>query len=420
MQVSLENFQSILDAGGSADLSAQLAGALSNNNGTAHIIVADRNRFAAISAAADGSAVGDQWLDLGCVSKLLAVTAFCSVFGCSRASLDATVGTLLGIDSGSWIAAITVKQLLNHTHGLDDPGAWLLPTLRDGRIDVSALLRDVAPQPLSRPGELHSYSPMGYWLLAAILERKTGESFLEVVRTALPGVLPEHREGHFLCPAYGRGVSANTAQVLVQLIRATAHSNAANLPLVHLGADLVERHRGWAPAEIGIANGWKAYRNGWFGHKSILPGKAPIELRVSPSYGIGFLVSSTGTSIWKVIRKVFSESLIETPAPPTPNWPAAGFVPLVGGQCAGVYDRLDSRIEILDTPTGMALTAVSKIPGAREGVVHSTKLEQISARMFVAVPAIPPLQLYFMEFFADDFGKVSHLWNTNRVWRKLE
>ncbi|MEL7315878.1 MAG: serine hydrolase domain-containing protein [Cyanobacteria bacterium J06559_3] len=76
---------------------------------------------------------------------------------------------------------ITLHQLLTHTAGLpEDLVDDYAPVLRDEYIDIAMRTPLVHP-----PGETYSYSNAGYGLLAAIIERVTGQSYEAYLREVL-------------------------------------------------------------------------------------------------------------------------------------------------------------------------------------------------------------------------------------------
>ena len=89
--------------------------------------------------------------------------------------------------------AITVRHLLHHLAGLPHGGASGLSgsvrgenDWRDGLglWDLVGLLA-LEPAPSNAPGEAYAYSNCGYWLLAAAVERISGQSFAAFARCRL-------------------------------------------------------------------------------------------------------------------------------------------------------------------------------------------------------------------------------------------
>lgn len=83
-------------------------------------------------------------------------------------------------------SGITLRNLLTHTSGLPD-----YQTIMDehwdkskvaGNIDILEYLREYAPQKSFEPGEQYEYSNTGYVLLASVVEKVTGEDFVDLIR----------------------------------------------------------------------------------------------------------------------------------------------------------------------------------------------------------------------------------------------
>jgi D-alanyl-D-alanine carboxypeptidase len=104
----------------------------------------------------------------------------------------------LGIDDGiskylSWQPygdAVTVRQLLSHTAGIPSPIPlrWVHPVDAGPAFDEDATLRGVVrrhPRLSATPGTRFAYSNIGYWLLGALIEQITGQSFSSYVDSQL-------------------------------------------------------------------------------------------------------------------------------------------------------------------------------------------------------------------------------------------
>jgi D-alanyl-D-alanine carboxypeptidase len=123
---------------------------------------------------------------IGSVTKTYLATALLGAVGEGQLSLDDTLGRWLPgvlprLDEG----AITVRMLLDHTSGVPDPTSRLLAQQNlfgKGAVtpaDLVAKVRHLAP--VAAPGKGFSYSNADYWLLAMVLEKATGQSYVEQI-----------------------------------------------------------------------------------------------------------------------------------------------------------------------------------------------------------------------------------------------
>ena len=81
---------------------------------------------------------------------------------------------------------ITIRHLLNHTSGLPDYQAIMDKYWDKSRVagneDNIEYLRKYAPAALFRPGEKYEYSNTGYMLLASVVEKASGQDFIDFCR----------------------------------------------------------------------------------------------------------------------------------------------------------------------------------------------------------------------------------------------
>jgi len=83
-------------------------------------------------------------------------------------------------------AEVTVRGLLTHTAGLPNPNPlrWVHAADEHLKFDERAAFRRVLAQhgrPATHPGKRYIYSNIGYWLLGALVEEVTSESFTSYV-----------------------------------------------------------------------------------------------------------------------------------------------------------------------------------------------------------------------------------------------
>lgn len=129
----------------------------------------------------------DAVFDIGSVTKQFTAAAIMALVQDQELSVDDTLADHLEMVPPDK-AEITIHQLLTHTAGLPEAiGDDYDP------LDREAFLAEVFALPLaSNPGEVHSYSNVGYAVLAAIIEQHTGLSYEEFLRQRLfePAQMP--------------------------------------------------------------------------------------------------------------------------------------------------------------------------------------------------------------------------------------
>ncbi|MVU83380.1 serine hydrolase [Nocardia sp. ET3-3] len=119
---------------------------------------------------------------IGSTSKTFTTTALLRLVDEGKVDLDAPVRTYvpeLKLADEQHAAAITVKQLLNHTAGLE----WnIINNTGEGDDGLAAFVATLSELPLiGAPGERPSYSQAGFNLLGRVIENVTGEPFEKVV-----------------------------------------------------------------------------------------------------------------------------------------------------------------------------------------------------------------------------------------------
>ena len=118
--------------------------------------------------------------DIGSIVKPITAVAILKLEESGRLSIDDTLGQhFSGIPADKRL--ISIRQLLTHTAGLPDVfGPDSQVVTRDWVLDQ--LFR--APL-IAKPGEAEIYSNVGYSLLAALVEMRSGQSFERYVRDAV-------------------------------------------------------------------------------------------------------------------------------------------------------------------------------------------------------------------------------------------
>ncbi len=291
----------------------------------------------------------------GCITKLLVAELLRQAVATGRVELDGSVAEHLHgatAHAREVYSRITLRHLLDHTHGLDDSALRDAPRLSGGRIDAPLLTRRlVAAELLFAPGMLYSYSSAGAWLIAAVLERVAGVSWQVLLRERLfvPLQLSAARgtslaapgAGALLCPSIGRELFLTVIDLLRFLGHVMTHESDVwpedSCALERDGADRcasegdagggsgpvrprgnraatrtlpttdragIVRLPGYSPFERGVYRGWKSYGENWFGHHSTWPG-ASILVRIRPRYGTALVVASRQQPALLIAARLF-------------------------------------------------------------------------------------------------------------------
>jgi CubicO group peptidase (beta-lactamase class C family) len=369
----------------------------------------------------------------GCLTKLLtsALVAEAIESGFYRLeSLLSEVLPRLGAplpQDPEMIAGVTVKHLLEHTHGLDDSLLPWAPPLGEGRMDLAAVFRELSPRRLCPSGTQYNYSHAGVWILGALLEHGSNRSFVEILRDILRRelgvslmVLPSGSDSSDpmrICPARGEALATTPADMLSFLRYQLEGSRSWCLGNTDPERQLREvvPIAGWSPFERGVRLGWKYYGAGWFGHNSEYRGTTAV-IRVHPAHRIGFVVASTGASPTTVTAALMGKAL--------PNLLAIQMPKLLGESEALQRDlapymgRYSNAILTLDVGRSAATLDLRAYVGSeRNGDVRQVcTVRLVPARddTFFPSPALPGF-VPFVQFLQPSATAFGYLWNGNNI-----
>jgi len=148
---------------------------------------------------------------IGSMNKMFTAVAILKLASQGKISLDDTMGKYLSDYPNKEMAQATVRQLLDHTAGAGDIFGVKFDAHRTElktHADYIALYGNRAPA--HAPGAADGYDNYGFILLAAIIERITGQSYYDYVRDHVfrpagmkdTGSLPEDTHVQGLAPGY--------------------------------------------------------------------------------------------------------------------------------------------------------------------------------------------------------------------------
>ena len=148
-----------------------------------------------IHAADFGQLDADSVIPIASASKWLTSATLMTLVDEGKVSLDESIATYLPEFKGAK-KAITVRQLLSHTHGLP-----YTDCIGDPNTTTTACTTAIAggPDPTTKPGKAFSYGGVGYEVAARIIEVVTGQSFEDAfeARIARPLAMAHTRFDEF-------------------------------------------------------------------------------------------------------------------------------------------------------------------------------------------------------------------------------
>lgn len=390
------------------------------------LIYQDEVRFAASGLEPDNANdAASATFYPGCITKLLVATLIGMQISRGCLHLSDRASELLEHHPcvRACLRDITLQQLLEHTHGLDDSLMLRAPLKSNGCIDVDALCAELAPVALYEPGRYYSYSSAGAWLLSAILERQYGAAIMQILHDELfeplgmrarlgTGEARQSGAGHF-CAASG-GELAFDLQDFVRFMSAHLHRQEPHWigsAHSHLARGAMVPVPGLSPAERGVRLGWKVYGGGWLGHNSVLPHAAAL-LRLHPGIGAGFVIICATSSVAAVATALFGRAFPGCMALRVPRLLAPGELQGFSAQAfEGVYANAAERIciEPADGDQPM-LCAFRNAASGQPSSCGPIMLRPAEADAFLSHPLQPALP--FLQFVGRTAeGVFTHVWD---------
>lgn len=120
----------------------------------------------------------------GSVSKVVTATAVMQLVERGQLDLDADLRTYLDFDLPLNQGPVTLRHLLTHTAGFEDRIAGLI-SLNGAPVDLRRAVSVDPPVQVYRPGAVPAYSNYGNALAGYVVERVSGVSFTDHLRTSV-------------------------------------------------------------------------------------------------------------------------------------------------------------------------------------------------------------------------------------------
>ena len=361
----------------------------------------------------------------GCLTKLFTATLASQAVTTRWFGLDDRIAELLPRPAQQdALGEVTIRHLLEHTHGLDDSMIDRAPLRADGFIDSDALRTQVSAVPrLTEPGELYSYANVGAWLIAAVLERCSGQPYETLLREQLFAPLDivlDRRSSHrMICPSVG-GTLAISVTHMLEFLRSHGLKCPEQWPSDgQCGAfgEIVPLP-GWNVLERGVYLGWKYHGAGWFGHNSTWPGASALA-RVQPQRGIAIVVASRNLAASVVATKVFGRLLPELVDLRIPQLLSIEETrDLDRRRYVGVYRSAARSVSISTVGDGLELSARHRGKG---GAGHAHPVDAVlraAAKEVFFTRPVDTQSFPFVQFVAPCPDHFQYLWNGRFVLRR--
>jgi len=372
----------------------------------------------------------DNAFHVGCLAKVFTAALVTQAAADGHLRLDSAIDRSLGEEPGmcTSFAAITLRQLMTHTHGLDGSALTVVPRTLTGRVDLAALCAGLrSAPPLFAPGRLCSYGNAGAWLSAAVLERHYNRCYSHLLRRELfapLGMSPAEPAPTELpwCPAKGGTLRLSLEDLarflLAQLSVEPQKHGAARFSNVMPGAP--HPLPGWSAVK-GYAIGWKYFGDGWYGHNSTLPGES-LCVRFHRARRVAIIVAACGIPAMSVLAKLFRNGRTEFEPTLRPR-PAEE---VIAGQPAdavvGVYGNAALTVHVTKRAPGVLACRLMRNVSRREPpvLVQSGTLRPRPNSVF-AIDAIDRPYCQFMQFVLPDArGAFTYAWSGRELWRRLD
>jgi CubicO group peptidase (beta-lactamase class C family) len=370
------------------------------------------------SAGVEQHETHDAWMCVSCLAKALTAALVCRAVASGDLHLDSAVadqfhnapGGSIGVLSG-----ISLRHLLNHTHGLDGAVLADLPVRGDGLIDLPRLLTLASEAGrLAAPGEFYSYGNLGASLAAALLEDRYAMTYEQLlhkwvfnplrIRPAAATTCPTHAQAkRRCCPALGARLSLRVIDVVRLLKQALGDTLMQEMPT---------GFPGWS-TETGASLGWKTYRGGWFGHDAD-GDECSTSIRIHPHRAVLTVTSARSRGAFLIHRRLFGRHFPEmrTVLP----WTRGPFRPLAESdrrQYLGLYANHAQQLLVHLGKDGELLVESRQRKRISVGTLRAVQQDTFVSDL--------PRSEYAgcLQFVRPCQDRFDYLWNGSQLFRRL-
>ena len=391
----------------------------------------------------------DSLFQIGSITKVWTAGLVMQLVEEHQIDLDAPIRELLpelALLDDEATRSVTMRQLLNHTSGID--GDLFIDTGRGDDALQRYVARLSAVGQLHRPGDGWSYCNVGYSIAGRVVEVLTGLTFekamhervIEPLHLKHTVMLPEdailHRAavGHvgpsgadlrptpqwMLSRAIGPAglICASASDVLTWSRSTMAPWARGDVPALLSEESLEEMTREQARLPKGATDsntwglGWKHFD--WDGHRVLGHDGQTIGqtafLRVLPTHGFAFALLTNGGNTGDLYEQLCREVFNEVCAVVMPERVPSGFKPRGADQYVGTYERAGERLEVVHKNGGLVLRQIDLNPyeWLDPAPPLETEIRQLSHDLFVVRPTGTQTNVPLIFTTFDDRQVLSH------------
>ena len=412
-----------------AELGNRLAAECADRRGVAVALFQNGETLVASHAGGSGFSM-ETPVVVGCIAKCLTATLFANLTVDWRDRGEVEIADVLPLRSGrlrSALAGITIEDLLNHTHGLDDSDVETVPRLPDGSIDVELLCECVTQVPrIAEPGAVYSYGGVGSWLVAGLLEHANGQPYVELLRryVSKPWGLEVETSlsARNVCAAWGGALRMSALRLLrFASPHAVSQGDGTSNPLLWLRTGEVAMP-GWGPWQKAATTGWNRYGEDWLGHNGNQDGTG-VALRFHRRSQTAIVVTAAREQdcffalarLFGDVLEEFSGEYVRFPKPLDSG--ASASKELSGA--VGRYENSRWRIQIEESPRDglLRMSVYDRTTGLGEPVLNRY-LRAAEEDVYMTIPAGSDYP-YVQFVGATPEGHASYLWNGRQLWPRV-
>ena len=382
-------------------------------------------------------------LPAACMTKLHTATVAIEKFSELGISIDASAQELLQDLFDLRLPAlrgVTIRHLLNSSHGLDDP-RFEPYAVKGGYVDFEQLYSRFTSVPaLTDSGSIFSFSDVGMLFVGAILERVTRRPFGNLVKEDLLPKLTANRaqrlgatassyrvaeEDNYVCPTAGADFTISASDLLdLASLYFVNGKNATNdsTRLLNSMRDHAVGFAGWTGMGNKVGLGWHCYPGEWWGYNGATVDGGSLLMRMQPEAGVALAIISKKLPAHYLAMSAFSEVLPEAKMIRPPKLLSAAELAATDlTDWEGRYEIGSLALDIRSVRTNdLSLTIKHRFEdyGPLEAPI-SCGVRIAENRTFYTVPAeLRFLSLGQIVDLPMGGRQQRYVWNGRRLWRK--